>query len=80
MIRTGERTLTERIDAVATHKIWAIPLFLGMMLLVFLVTREAEVAQCPVHDKGRAGHIPAVLQHGEEQKEQRDHGQERQNP
>ncbi len=36
--RTGERTLTERIDAVATHKIWAIPLFLGMMLLVFLVT------------------------------------------
>lgn len=36
--REGEPTVTERIDAVATHRIWAIPLFLGMMLLVFLVT------------------------------------------
>ena len=34
----GEQTITERIDAVATHRIWAIPLFLGMMLLVFLIT------------------------------------------
>lgn len=34
----GKRTMTERIDAVATHRIWAIPLFLGMMLAVFLVT------------------------------------------
>ena len=34
----GEQTVTERIDAVATHRIWAIPLFLGMMLLVFLIT------------------------------------------
>ncbi|MDE6932555.1 MAG: ferrous iron transport protein B, partial [Oscillospiraceae bacterium] len=34
----GERTVTERIDAVATHRIWAIPVFLGMMLAVFLVT------------------------------------------
>ena len=31
-------TVTERIDAVATHRIWAIPLFLGMMLAVFLLT------------------------------------------
>ena len=36
--REGTPTLTERIDAVATHRIWAIPLFLAMMLLVFLVT------------------------------------------
>ena len=36
--REGVPTVTERIDAVATHRIWAIPLFLGMMLLVFLVT------------------------------------------
>ena len=36
--REGVRTLTERIDAVATHKYLAIPLFLAMMLLVFLVT------------------------------------------
>ena len=36
--REGVRTLTERIDAVATHKYLAIPLFLTMMLLVFLVT------------------------------------------
>ena len=34
----GERTVTERIDAVATHRIWAIPVFLGMMLAVFLAT------------------------------------------
>lgn len=36
--REGKPTVTERIDAVATHKIWAIPVFLVMMLLVFLVT------------------------------------------
>ena len=34
----GQRTVTERIDAVATHRIWAIPVFLGMMLAVFLIT------------------------------------------
>ncbi len=34
----GERTVTERIDAVATHRVWAIPVFLGMMLAVFLAT------------------------------------------
>ena len=34
----GAPTVTERIDAVATHRIWAIPVFLGMMLAVFLVT------------------------------------------
>ena len=26
------------IDAVATHRVWAIPVFLGMMLAVFLAT------------------------------------------
>ena len=36
--REGAQTVTERIDAVATHKYFAIPLFLAMMLLVFLVT------------------------------------------
>ena len=35
---SGQRTVTERIDAVATHRIWAIPVFLGMMLAVFLIT------------------------------------------
>ena len=34
----GKKTVTERIDAVATHRIWAIPVFLGMMLLMFLLT------------------------------------------
>ena len=34
----GEPTITEKIDAVATHRIWAIPVFLGMMLAVFLIT------------------------------------------
>ena len=36
--RDGQPTVTERIDAVVTHKIWAIPLFLATMLAVFLVT------------------------------------------
>ena len=35
---TGEPTVTEKIDAIATHRIWAIPVFLGMMLAVFLIT------------------------------------------
>ncbi len=35
---TGKPTVTERIDAVATHKYFAIPLFLCMMLVVFLIT------------------------------------------
>ena len=42
--REGVPTVTERIDAVATHRIWAIPLFLGMMLLVFLVTFSGPAA------------------------------------
>ena len=37
-IRDGKPSVTERIDAVATHKLWAVPVFLVMMLLVFLVT------------------------------------------
>ena len=36
--REGERSVTERIDAVATHRYLAIPLFLAMMLVVFLLT------------------------------------------
>ena len=36
--RSGKPTITERIDAVATHKHLALPLFLAVMLLVFLVT------------------------------------------
>ncbi len=36
--REGKKTVTERIDAVVTHKIWAIPVFFGMMLLMFLFT------------------------------------------
>ena len=34
----GGQTITERIDAIATHKYFAIPLFLAMMLTVFLIT------------------------------------------
>ena len=34
----GKPTVTERIDAVATHKYFALPLFLAMMLAVFLIT------------------------------------------
>ena len=36
--RDGKPTLTERIDAVATHKYLALPVFLAMMLVVFLIT------------------------------------------
>ena len=36
--RTDKPTMTERIDSVATHKYFAIPLFLGLMLTVFLLT------------------------------------------
>lgn len=36
--RAGEQTITERIDEVATHKYFAVPLFLAMMLVVFLIT------------------------------------------
>lgn len=36
--REGKSTLTERIDAVATHKYLALPVFLVMMLVVFLIT------------------------------------------
>jgi len=34
----GKKTATERIDDVVTHKIFAIPVFLGMMLAMFLLT------------------------------------------
>ena len=36
--RTDKPTVTERIDSVATHKYFALPLFLGLMLVVFLLT------------------------------------------
>lgn len=45
--REGKPTVTERIDAVATHKIWAIPVFLVMMLLVFLVTFSGPAPGSP---------------------------------
>ncbi len=34
----GELTLSEKIDKVVTHRIWAIPLFLCAMLVMFVVT------------------------------------------
>ncbi len=34
----GELTLSEKIDRVVTHRIWAIPLFLCTMLVMFVVT------------------------------------------
>ena len=36
--RGGRQTMTERIDAVVTHKIFAIPVFFAMMLVMFLFT------------------------------------------
>ena len=36
--REGKKTVTERIDDVVTHKIFAIPVFLLMMLVMFLFT------------------------------------------
>ncbi len=36
--REGKKTVTERIDDVVTHKIFAIPVFLLMMLMMFLFT------------------------------------------
>ena len=36
--RTDKPTITERIDSIATHKHLALPLFLGLMLVVFLLT------------------------------------------
>ena len=36
--RGGKQTITERIDAVVTHKIFAIPVFFAMMLVMFLLT------------------------------------------
>ena len=53
-----ERTATERIDAVATHRIWAIPVFLGMMLAVFLVTFSGPGAWM---SDGIAWFVEAVL-------------------
>ena len=34
----GKKSLTERIDSIATHKYLAIPVFLAMMLVLFVVT------------------------------------------
>ena len=34
----GELTLSEKIDKVVTHRVWAIPLFLCTMLIMFVVT------------------------------------------
>ncbi len=34
----GELTLSERIDRVVTHRVWAIPLFLCTMLVMFVIT------------------------------------------
>lgn len=34
----GERTMSDRIDSIATHRIFALPLFLGIMALVFFIT------------------------------------------
>ncbi len=36
--RAGVLSLSERIDKVVTHRVWAIPLFLCTMLLMFVVT------------------------------------------
>ncbi len=36
--REGKKTVTERIDSVVTHKIFAIPVFFLMMLVMFLFT------------------------------------------
>ena len=36
--REGALTLSDRIDRVVTHRVWAIPLFLCTMLLMFAVT------------------------------------------
>ena len=36
--QTKEQERSLKIDAVLTHKIWAIPIFLGIMLLVFYLT------------------------------------------
>ena len=42
------------------------------------LTGQAEAAQHPVHDKGGPGHVPRVLQEGEEQEQQGNLGQEHQ--
>ena len=34
----GELTVSEKIDKVVTHRVWAIPLFLCTMLLMFVIT------------------------------------------
>lgn len=36
--KAGHLTLSDKIDRVATHRIFAIPLFLGLMLAVFYIT------------------------------------------
>lgn len=34
----GELTLSDRIDSIATHKYLALPVFVGIMVLVFFIT------------------------------------------
>ena len=34
----GEKTVSDRIDRIATHKVWAIPAFLAAMLIIFAIT------------------------------------------
>lgn len=36
--KPGELTLSDRIDSIATHKVLALPLFIGIMALVFFIT------------------------------------------
>ena len=36
--RPGELTFSEKIDKVVTHRVWAIPLFLCTMLVMFVIT------------------------------------------
>lgn len=36
--KQGEKTWTDRIDAIATHKFWAFPVFLAMLLIMFWFT------------------------------------------
>ena len=36
--KPGEQTRSDRIDRVLTHKIWALPIFIGIMLCIFALT------------------------------------------
>ena len=52
------------------------PKYAGLVVFGLYILGPVKAPQGPVHDEGRPGHVAAVLQHGEEQKQQRDHGQE----